>query len=205
MRSPFGRWPGPQPICGGILVHFGTDFVFDGRASRSVHRRGSPNPRSAYAVSKLLGEWFAADAPRAYVLRVESLFGRPRRPARKRQRRRDPEHARSGGATQGVRGSNRLADLRQRRRGGDARLSRSRRPSGCTTASAPGIARGWSSRRNWRGRSEWNSRRYRADCRGGPDSARCERAAPPSARNVLRRSPTRGCSSRQNRDTEPGG
>jgi len=29
-----------------------------------------------YAASKLLGEWFAADAPRAYVLRVESLFGR---------------------------------------------------------------------------------------------------------------------------------
>ncbi len=33
------------------------------------------NPRSAYAVSKLLGEWFAADAPVSYVLRVESLFG----------------------------------------------------------------------------------------------------------------------------------
>ena len=29
-----------------------------------------------YAASKLLGEWFALDAPRAYVLRVESLFGR---------------------------------------------------------------------------------------------------------------------------------
>jgi dTDP-4-dehydrorhamnose reductase len=28
-----------------------------------------------YAASKLLGEWFAQDAPRAYVLRVESLFG----------------------------------------------------------------------------------------------------------------------------------
>jgi dTDP-4-dehydrorhamnose reductase len=29
-----------------------------------------------YAASKLMGEWFALDAPRAYVLRVESLFGR---------------------------------------------------------------------------------------------------------------------------------
>jgi dTDP-4-dehydrorhamnose reductase len=28
-----------------------------------------------YAVSKLLGEWFAADASRHYVVRVESLFG----------------------------------------------------------------------------------------------------------------------------------
>jgi dTDP-4-dehydrorhamnose reductase len=37
-----------------------------------------------YATSKLLGEWFALDAPRAYVLRVESLFGRtPNGPAAK--------------------------------------------------------------------------------------------------------------------------
>ena len=36
-----------------------------------------PNPRSIYAASKLLGDWFAADAPRHYVLRVESLFGGP--------------------------------------------------------------------------------------------------------------------------------
>jgi len=28
-----------------------------------------------YAQSKLLGEWFAIEAPRAFVLRVESLFG----------------------------------------------------------------------------------------------------------------------------------
>jgi len=68
----------------GILVHFGTDFVFDGRASRPYTEQDRPNPRSAYAVSKLLGEWFAADAPKAYVLRVESLFGRVRgsRPAK---------------------------------------------------------------------------------------------------------------------------
>src|SRR5262249_52637590 len=34
-----------------------------------------PSPMSVYAASKLLGEWFAADAPRPYVVRVESLFG----------------------------------------------------------------------------------------------------------------------------------
>ncbi len=34
--------------------------------------------RARYAASKLLGEWFALDAPTAYVLRVESLFGAPR-------------------------------------------------------------------------------------------------------------------------------
>lgn len=57
------------------LVHYSTDFVFDGEASRPYVEEDPPNPRSAYAISKLLGEWFARDAPRHYVLRVESLFG----------------------------------------------------------------------------------------------------------------------------------
>jgi len=61
---------------GAALVHYGTDFVFDGAASAPYSEQDRPNPRSTYGVSKLLGEWFAADAPRAYVLRVESLFGR---------------------------------------------------------------------------------------------------------------------------------
>jgi dTDP-4-dehydrorhamnose reductase len=58
------------------LVHFSTDFVFDGTASVPYTEQDRPNPRSVYAASKLLGEWFALEAPRAYVLRVESLFGR---------------------------------------------------------------------------------------------------------------------------------
>jgi dTDP-4-dehydrorhamnose reductase len=58
------------------LVHYGTDFVFDGTASEPYRESDHPSPRSVYAASKLIGEWFAADAPRAYVLRVESLFGR---------------------------------------------------------------------------------------------------------------------------------
>jgi dTDP-4-dehydrorhamnose reductase len=57
------------------LVHYSTDFVFDGTASGPYVETDTPNPRGAYAASKLMGEWFAADAPRAYVLRVESLFG----------------------------------------------------------------------------------------------------------------------------------
>jgi dTDP-4-dehydrorhamnose reductase len=56
------------------LVHYGSDFVFDGRTSRPYVESDRPNPQSVYAMSKLLGEWFAADAPRQYVLRVESLF-----------------------------------------------------------------------------------------------------------------------------------
>jgi len=57
------------------LVHYGSDFVFDGRTDRPYVESDRPNPQSVYAMSKLLGEWFAADAPRRYVLRVESLFG----------------------------------------------------------------------------------------------------------------------------------
>jgi len=61
---------------GAALVHYSTDFVFDGLNVVPYTENDRPNPRGVYAASKLLGEWFATDAPRAYVLRVESLFGR---------------------------------------------------------------------------------------------------------------------------------
>jgi dTDP-4-dehydrorhamnose reductase len=61
---------------GASLVHYGSDFVFDGTASEPYVEGDRPNPKSTYAASKLIGEWFAADAPRGFVLRVESLFGR---------------------------------------------------------------------------------------------------------------------------------
>jgi dTDP-4-dehydrorhamnose reductase len=62
---------------GAVIVHYSTDFVFDGETDRPYIETDSPSPQSNYGLSKLLGEWFAADAPRHYVLRVESLFGGP--------------------------------------------------------------------------------------------------------------------------------
>ncbi|HEX9368009.1 MAG TPA: dTDP-4-dehydrorhamnose reductase [Vicinamibacterales bacterium] len=60
---------------GAVFVHYSTDFVFDGLADRPYTEDDEPAPQSVYASSKLLGEWYAADCPRYYVLRVESLFG----------------------------------------------------------------------------------------------------------------------------------
>jgi dTDP-4-dehydrorhamnose reductase len=62
-----------------VFVHYSTDFVFDGRADRPYGEDDEPAPQSVYGCSKLLGEWFAAECPRHYVLRVDSLFGGARR------------------------------------------------------------------------------------------------------------------------------
>lgn len=64
---------------GATFVHYGTDFVFDGSSAAPYTEDDPPHPQSVYASSKLIGEWFAADAPAHYVLRVESLFGGERR------------------------------------------------------------------------------------------------------------------------------
>jgi dTDP-4-dehydrorhamnose reductase len=58
-----------------VFVQYSSDFVFDGDADEPYTEASRPAPQSVYAASKLLGEWFAADATRHYVLRVESLFG----------------------------------------------------------------------------------------------------------------------------------
>jgi len=61
--------------CGAALVHYSTDFVYSGDGTEPYVEADAPSPRSNYAASKLLGEWFVLNAPRSYVLRVESLFG----------------------------------------------------------------------------------------------------------------------------------
>lgn len=61
--------------CDATFVHYSSDFVFDGRASKPYTEEDAPNPAGAYAASKLLGEWFALEVPKGFVFRVASLFG----------------------------------------------------------------------------------------------------------------------------------
>jgi len=60
-----------------VLVHYSTDFVFDGTASAPYTEADATAPPNVYGQSKLVGEWMAAGAAAHYVLRVESLFGGP--------------------------------------------------------------------------------------------------------------------------------
>jgi dTDP-4-dehydrorhamnose reductase len=60
---------------GAWLVHYGTDFVFDGRTSEPYAEEAPTNPLSIYGASKLAGEQEVRRVPQHYILRVESLFG----------------------------------------------------------------------------------------------------------------------------------
>jgi dTDP-4-dehydrorhamnose reductase len=66
---------------GSLLVHYSTDFVFDGRCSRPYTERDTPNPLNTYGRSKLAGEEAVRRGnARHLILRVESLFGGAPRP-----------------------------------------------------------------------------------------------------------------------------
>lgn len=61
--------------CGAVLVHYSTDFVFDGTSTRPYEEDAPTNPLSVYGASKLAGEIGARQAGRHYILRLESVFG----------------------------------------------------------------------------------------------------------------------------------
>jgi dTDP-4-dehydrorhamnose reductase len=58
------------------LVHYSTDYVFDGRAGRPYTEQDTPHPLGAYAVSKLAGELYAQaylEAP--LIIRTSGVYG----------------------------------------------------------------------------------------------------------------------------------
>jgi len=58
------------------LVHFSTDYVFDGEASTPYTEEDTPRPLSAYAISKLAGELYVRYLwEKHFVVRLCGLYG----------------------------------------------------------------------------------------------------------------------------------
>jgi dTDP-4-dehydrorhamnose reductase len=61
---------------GALVVHYSTDYVFDGAGSRPWAEDDAPAPRSVYGSSKLAGERALAEAcPRHLILRTSWVLG----------------------------------------------------------------------------------------------------------------------------------
>jgi dTDP-4-dehydrorhamnose reductase len=59
------------------LVHYSTDYVFDGKKQKPYIESDCPNPLNVYANSKLSGEYFVLNySDKSYVVRVSGIYGK---------------------------------------------------------------------------------------------------------------------------------
>lgn len=59
-----------------FLIHFSTDYVFDGKKNNSYNEYDIPNPISVYGKSKLLGEVkISSTIEKYFIFRISWLFG----------------------------------------------------------------------------------------------------------------------------------
>lgn len=62
---------------GSVLVHFGTDYVFDGMKRSPYTIADRPSPATRYGESKLLGEMYVRDlTERFFLIRLSWVFGK---------------------------------------------------------------------------------------------------------------------------------
>lgn len=59
------------------LVHYSTDYVFDGKKQKPYTEDDAPNPLNVYGSTKLAGEYFALNyCDKSFVIRVSGIYGK---------------------------------------------------------------------------------------------------------------------------------